>query len=96
LTDDVTIRHLGEDRRDTGRARYGLREVQGPDAYEVPAGVELIALVDGLTAAERSELRAIEGRARDGRPGPGDADRAAVLDRRMREGAVALFVEPLP
>jgi hypothetical protein len=96
LTDDVTIRHLGEDRRDTGRARYGLREVQGPDAYEVPAGVARIALVDGLTAAERSELRAIEGRARDGRPGPGDADRAAVLDRRMREGAVALFVEPLP
>ena len=94
--DEVTIRHLGEERRDTGRARYSLRQVEGPEAYEVPAGAERIALVDGLTPAERSELRAIERRARDGRPSPGDAARAAVLDRRMRDGAVALFVEPLP
>jgi hypothetical protein len=96
FTDEVTIRHLGEERRDTGRARYSLRVVEGPEAHEVPAGAERIALVDGLTKAERSELRAIERRARDGGPSPGDAARAAVLDRRTRDGAVALFVEPLP
>jgi len=96
FTDEVTLRHLGEERRDSGRARHSLREVEGPEAYAVPAGAERIALVDGLTPAERSELRAIERRARDGRPTPGDAARAAVLDQRMRDGAVALFVEPLP
>jgi hypothetical protein len=54
-----------------------------------------VALVDGLTAAQRAELGAIERRARDRRPLPGDAERSAVLDRRMRDGAVALFLEPL-
>jgi hypothetical protein len=96
LTDEVTIRHLGEERRDAGRARTTLRQVEGPAAYAVPAGAERIALVDGLTRAERAELRAIERRTRDGRALPGDAGRAAVLDARMRDGAVALFVEPLP
>ena len=93
---EVLVRQLGEGRRDTGDARFSLRQVEGAASFDVPEGAERVALVDGLTPAERSELRAIERRQSDGVPRAGDEATAATLDERKRAGAVALFLEPVP
>ena len=96
VDDEVLVRQLGEGRRDDGEARFSLREVEGPDAYTVPDGDERVAFVNGLSEAERAELRAIERRRDAGEPEPGDEARAAALDEQARAGAIALFLEPIP
>jgi hypothetical protein len=96
VDDEVLVRQLGEGRRDEGEARFSLREVEGPAAYDVPEGDERVAFVDGLSAAERAERRAIERRGQAGEPRPGDEARAAALDEKAQQGAVALFLEPIP
>jgi len=55
-----------------------------------------VAFVNGLSEAERAELRAIERRRDAGEPEPGDEARAAALDEQARTGAIALFLEPIP
>jgi hypothetical protein len=70
--------------------------VEGPDAYTVPAGDERVAFVDGLSEAERAEVRAIVRRRDAGEPDPGDEARAAALDEKARAGAVALLLAPIP
>jgi hypothetical protein len=96
VDDEVLVRQLGEGRRDDGEARFSLREVEGPDAYTVPDGDERVAFVNGLSEAERAELRAIERRRDAGDPEPGDEARSAALDEQARAGAIALFLEPIP
>jgi hypothetical protein len=96
VDDEVLVRQLGEGRRNRGEARFSLHEVEGPAAYEVPEGEEQVAFVDGLTAAERAEQRAIESRRQAGQPEPEDEARAAALDEKARAGAIALFLAPIP
>jgi hypothetical protein len=96
VEDEVLVRQLGEGRRDRGEARYSLHEVEGPAAVDVPEGEERVAFVDGLSAAERAELRAIEARGQAGQPEPGDDTRAAALDQKAKAGAIALFLAPIP
>jgi len=96
VDDEVLVRQLGEGRRDDGRAEHSLREVEGTGALDVPPGAERVAFVDGLSPAQRRELRAIEERQRDGDPLPDDRARQVTLEERRGSGAVALFLEPVP
>ncbi len=90
------VRQLGEERRDDGDARYSLHEAHGSEAFQLPVGGERVAFVDGLSPAERSELRAIVHLRHDGEARPGDGARAAALRRKRDAGAVALFLLPIP
>jgi hypothetical protein len=92
---EVLVRQLGEGRRDEGEAEYSLRQVEGTGVFEVPADAQRIAFVDGLSPAERQELRTIEERLRDEDSRPDDAARRAALEERLESGAVALFLEPI-
>jgi hypothetical protein len=45
--DEVMIRHFGEGRRNDGSATLRLRQVQGRDAVDVPAGFERVGFAEG-------------------------------------------------
>jgi hypothetical protein len=90
FTVDASVaRQVGDSRLGPGAATHQLLFAEGDDAGDVPAGSEVLAQVEGLTAAEREELDQLDARLR---PTVGEDD-LSLSERGMRAQEVGLLPE---